>query len=168
MGSKSWLLSEHLAACSCLVITTNLSEYHHITLWGVRWGIKFQDEYLANFSIPVGMCFVFCRHFYKPQLRPIALQERTARVSEFLRTICKLHCRKILVNQKAKKGNTLTVLLYICSYFPKIIFKQKFFDFLKTISLSVILVSKLFKKFYNPNNKINCETLFLYYSIYLH
>jgi hypothetical protein len=29
MGPKSWLLSEHLAAFSCLVITTNLSEYHH-------------------------------------------------------------------------------------------------------------------------------------------
>jgi hypothetical protein len=28
MGPKSWLLSEHLAVCSCLVITTNLSEYH--------------------------------------------------------------------------------------------------------------------------------------------
>jgi hypothetical protein len=28
MRPKSWLLCEHLAACSCLVITTNLSEYH--------------------------------------------------------------------------------------------------------------------------------------------
>jgi hypothetical protein len=33
MGPKSWLLSEHLAACSCLVITANLSEYHHCTLY---------------------------------------------------------------------------------------------------------------------------------------
>jgi hypothetical protein len=33
MWQKSWLLSEHLAACSCLVIPTNLSEYHQSVKW---------------------------------------------------------------------------------------------------------------------------------------
>jgi hypothetical protein len=29
MWRKRWWLSEHLASCSCLVITTDLSEFHH-------------------------------------------------------------------------------------------------------------------------------------------
>jgi hypothetical protein len=31
MWRKSWQITEHLASCSCLVITTNLSEFHHGT-----------------------------------------------------------------------------------------------------------------------------------------
>jgi hypothetical protein len=57
MWRKSCQLSEHLAACSCLVITTNHSEFHHRMFSTVQWYVMFLFCYTFDSSDMLNVLF---------------------------------------------------------------------------------------------------------------
>jgi hypothetical protein len=58
MWPNSWLLSDHLVACSCLVITPNLSEFHHC-LMGIDY-IYTASTCDVKYCLSIAPSFKYC------------------------------------------------------------------------------------------------------------